>query len=72
MTNLDFDYNSLFEDLPVVKKHIKTENVILSASSEAVIREKLEKRLFGKKKDYYPCRYERALITIAEKDNGEY
>jgi hypothetical protein len=73
MDNSSFDFSAFCEEaylLPVTK--IEEKKIELSGSAASVAREKLEKKLFGKKKDYYACRFEKALITIAEKNNGEY
>jgi len=74
MENVEFDYSTLFDfaaTLPIIQAEPIKEK--LTGSSDAVRRLKLEKQLFGKKKkDFYACRYEKALITIAEKDNGEF
>jgi len=74
MGNTEFDYTKLFDfadTLPIIEAEPIKEK--LTGSAEALRREKLEKQLFGKKnKSFYACRYEKALITIAEKDNGEY
>lgn len=73
MENSTFDFSAFINEvisLPIVK--VNEDKIEISGSSAAIQREKLEKKLFGKKKNYYACRFEKALITIAEKDNGEF
>ena len=81
MTNTEntenFDYSTLFdfveEQMPIEVIEVKKEKEKLSASSEALLRLKKSKERDKRysKKSNYSSRYEKALITIFEKDNGE-